>query len=322
MQALVVPRRRSRPRDCRRAGLAPLELTLALPLLLMAMALMVVLGAAGAWRVRTDANSRQAIFRAMWPRTTDNDAPPANWWPASAAMSYRRASGSPFDSDPFVDHIVVRGPSVTDPETGNQLTVLIDTLDMTDGLHAGHAEVNHAPAMWPRLGRRSNFSRDTLLFAGQTWQYGNLGLPGNETRRIEYTYDYDLSRYDPEAAGRTTAAANALLSNPDRPALAVLDSDQELHDWFHPGTSNPALYDDFHPRPPSACTSDPETLRKLALEPLLERIERVPERMARRFLRMYQEQLQTLRQGGQVAPGTLAELETKIRQLQDFLNTL
>jgi hypothetical protein len=304
----------------RRSGLAPLELTLALPLLLMAMALMVLVGTAGAWRVRTNVNSRQAIFRSMWPRTTDQDPNPQSWWPASASMSYHGGGASPLDSDPFVDHTVVRGPVVTDPETGNLLTVQIDTLDMTDGMSSGRAEVDHEPAMWPQLGARNRFSRETVLFAGQTWQYGNMGIPSNQSRRIEYTYDYELSKYNPQAAARTLAARDAILANPERPALMVLDCDAELRAWY-------GDYVDFHPRPGVSCISlddleDPIRLRQIVLDPLLDRIERVPERMAQTFLSMYQAQLQALLQSNPGAAQQIADLQEKIRQLQDFLATL
>lgn len=322
-------RRRVSHARCHRAGLAPLELTLALPLLLMLMALMVLIGTAGAWRVRTNVNSRHAVFRAMYPRTTDDDPRPSNWWPDSARMDYRGGGAAPFSNDPFSEHEVVRGPSVTDFESGNSLRVLIDSLDMTDGMSSGYATVDHEAAMWPRLGVRNNFSRDTVLFAGQTWQYGNMGIPWNWSRRIEYTYDYELSKYNPDAAARTLDVSQMILNYPMRGALAVLDSDDELHDWFYPA-SDPWHSDDFYPRPPVRCMSledleDPMALREIVLEPLLERIQNVPRRMAQRFYQMYWQQLQIL-EGMDPRPPDYAqkkaELERKMQQLADFFATL
>ena len=47
----------------RRRGLAPLELVLCLPVLLMTMALMVSFGAAATWKVRALNGARQGIWR-------------------------------------------------------------------------------------------------------------------------------------------------------------------------------------------------------------------------------------------------------------------
>lgn len=301
-----------------RRGLAPLELTLALPLLLMAMALMVILGAAAAWKVRTSANARQAIFRATYPRTTDNDPVPSNYWPQSASLRYYRGGTSFLTDDPYAAHTAVRGPSIADPETGNALRVLIDTLDMTQGMATGDAHVNHEPAMWSRLGYRNDFTRHNLMFAGQTWQYANLGIPSNNARRILHTYDFELSKYNPPAAARVQAAANAILTSSYRQALMVLDRDAELRAWYGNDV-------DFHPNPPSACTHQLATLQSLLLPQLLSRIEDVPRRMAQTFLNMYQQQLADL-DALMPPPADYAvrrmDLLEKIQQLQDFLTTL
>lgn len=309
-------RRRHASRTSRR-GLAPLELVLALPLMCMALALMVVIGTAGAWKVRTLANARQAVFRSTWPRTTDNDAKPANWWPPSATMSYQPADPSPLSQDPFASHSVVRGPTVGDAG-GRSLTVMMQTLDMTEGLHTGRASINHEPAMWPQLDRRNRFTRDNDIFAGQTWQFGNLGLPDNLTRRILSTYDYHLGRYDGAAFARVMTAANRLLSYPQRPALVVLDRDAELRAHF-------GRYSDFHPQPQYLCSNDPTTMRSVLLQDLQDRIRDVPRRMAERFRLMYQQQLDALRAMRPPPPGFAqqeAELLRKIAEMDAFLATL
>jgi hypothetical protein len=295
-------------------------------MMLMLLALMIIFGAAGAWKVRTLANSRQAIFRSMWPRTTDDDPKPSNWWPASATMSYSDELESPFPQDPFADHTVVRGPSVGDAMGGNSLRVLIDTLDMTDGMHSGGASVDHEPAMWPQLGRRNHFDREFSMFAGHQWQHGNMGIH-NWTRRIGVTYDYELSKYNPGAMQRTQQAADTIMSNPARGDLAVLDRDEELRAWF-------GNYVDFHPRPSGNCTHDLLTFQTSILPDLQVRIRgeqsgskqmSVPANMARTFLSMYRDQLALLDAMNPPPPGaaqTRADLELKIRQLEEFLATL
>lgn len=295
----------------RRRGLAPLELTLALPLLLMAMALMVILGAAGAWKIRTLANSRQAILRSIHPRSTDNDPRPANYWPAGSTMQYHGGGPSPFPNDPYAEHRVVRGPTIADPETGLSLNVLIDTLDMRQGMHSGRASVNHDPAMWPRLGVRNAFTRETVMFAGQVWTYGNMGIAHNHVRRILHTYNYSMDRYNPSAAAAVNLARADLLGNPYRADLEVLDHDLELRAFY-------GDFIDFHPRPRSACSNDPVFLRDQVLRPLLQRIDNVPRSMAQTFLRMYRQQLANL--DPQTPPPP--DLLQKIQQLEDFLATL
>jgi hypothetical protein len=285
-------------------------------LLLMIMALMVIMGSAGAWKVRTSANARQAILRAIYPRTTDGDPDPPNWWPASASMTYHGGGASFLTDDPYVDHYAVRGPYIRDPNTGNALRVLIDTLDMTQGMHSGQADINHSSAMWSRLGVRNDFTGENVIFAGQTWQYGNMGIPSNEHRRVTYTYDYEMSKYDQSAAARTRAAANAIMTNPHRQELMLLDRDAELRAWYGHNI-------DFHPQP-GGCTRDPDELLRIVRN-LLGRIDNVPMAMATRFRDMYQEQLDELN-AMMPPPADLAarraDLQQKIDQLNDFIATL
>jgi hypothetical protein len=300
-----------------RRGLAPLELVLSLPLLMMMFALIVIMGSAGAWKVRADANSRQAILRAVYPRTTDSDPHPLNWWPASASMTYHDGGSSFLAADPYAAHTAIRGPWVTSPESGTALRVLTDTMDMTLGMRSGQADINHDPPMWGRLGVRNDFTRENIMFAGQTWQYGNLGIPSNSSRRILHQYDYELSKYNPVAAARTQAARQAILTNPNRQALMVLDRDAELRAWYFHNF-------DFHPQP-GGCTYDPTEIQTRILPGLLNGIDNVPETMTNRFLRMYYEQLAALEAMNPPPPDYAqqkADLETKIRQLEEFAATL
>ncbi len=319
---------RRRVRVDRRAGLAPLELTLALPLLLMLMALMVLVGTAGAWKVRTLSNSRQAVFRAMWPRSGSGDPKPANYWPGSGDLSFGNFGPSPFSVDPYGEHVVVRGPVVSDPFTGYGLGVRINTIDMTDGLRSGQARINHDPALWPALGQRSNFRRDTLIFAGNQWQHNEMGF-SNNARRVPETYHYDLARYDAAATQRMQTAQQRLLSFPQRAVLAVLDRDDELRGWYgDPYTPYSQDQYDFLSAYPAArrlCTSDPVDLLEDVVRPLLAQIEDVPEDLSNMFLRMYQEQLQVLDLMDPPAPDDAqqrARLLQLISQLQQFAGSL
>lgn len=300
----------ARPSRSRR-GFAPLELILSLPLLLMMMAMIIIVGTAGAWKIRTLANSRQAAARALWPRTGDGDPKPASWWPSSAVMSAGPADPAPFDDDPFAPHVVVRGP-VVGLQGGGSLRVDTDLLDISRGLFFGYASIDRDLPLWKQLPWRNRYRRETQVFSGDHWQYQQMGLDGNIQRRVEVLYpDYNLASASNVGLGRTSAALQALLSNPQRPQLLILDRDPELRgyygdpydsDWF-------GRYDrfNFHPTAFNECSLD---LRGV-VDSLTDRIDQAPCNLARAFRQMYQDQLNS----GSTAPS----LQQSLRQLDQFL---
>src|SRR5438309_1547037 len=77
-----VPRQKTKPRR----GLAMLELTLALPIMLFVMALIYNYGIAAAWKVRENSVARLAIWQSRWPRSGASDPKPSYWFPATATM--------------------------------------------------------------------------------------------------------------------------------------------------------------------------------------------------------------------------------------------
>ncbi|MEZ6066605.1 MAG: hypothetical protein R3B90_13060 [Planctomycetaceae bacterium] len=300
-----------------RSGL-PLELVLALPLLMLVTALMIVMGSAGAWKVRTLANSRQAILRGISPRSTDADPNPRNFWPNNTAMRYSGGGGaSPFEEDPYLDHTVVRGPSVSDPETGNSLQVKIETMDMRDGLNHGFASINHDPPLAGGLGVRNNFARSTPMFVGLMWRWEDMANWSPDSRRIPRVYNFDMSLWDPQSASRTLQARDAIQQNPHRPDLLCSTA-----------TGNWAIGTDTTSTStlaPFVCDNDVPTLIERVQQPMIDSIERVPRRMAETFKRMYEEQLEQLEAMTPRPPNyqqLRAELEEKIRQLERFLDTL
>jgi hypothetical protein len=311
----------------RRSGLAPLELVLVLPMFMMILALMIIVGTAGSWKVRTLANSRQAVFRAVYPRTTDNDVNPQNW-PAPATMSVRGASLSPFDRDPFALHYVVRGPVISDPNTGRMLYVKDLTLDMTRGLESGYAEIDRELPLWSQLPYRNHYVRDTQVFAGEQWQHGTMGIP-NHHRRILITYEFDLARASGGQVGPMMQAVNDLLSNPDRPVLFTLDRDDELVAFrgayvpYDPRSQYFPYRASAYPPVEVGCDFNLRSrVRRLVGNPLDPtnpgEIDLVPCRLARLFRNMYQQQLNALPPND---PGR-AVLQQKIQQLDDFINSL
>jgi hypothetical protein len=298
-------RRRQRP------GLAPLELVLSLPLLLMIMAMIIIVGTAGAWKVRTLANSRQAAARSIWPRTGDSDPKPASWWPVTANMSAGSADPEPIDADPFAQHAVVRGP-VIGVQGGSSLRVDADLLDATQGLFAGNADVDRALPLWKTLPWRNRYHRETQFYSDNHWQFPLTGLTSNTRRRIDVLYpDYSLAGSSNVGGGRTTAAMQALLANPDRWRLLVLDRDAELRGYYgDPYVSDwYGRYDrfNFHPRPYNECAFDLQS----SVDVLTGQIDQAPCNVARAFRQMYQEQINS----GNTSP----QLQQYVQELDDFL---
>jgi len=198
------PDRGARGGHCRR-GLAPLELALALPLLLMIMALMINFGTAAAWKVRTQVVARHAVWATRWPRdmndlprptvSVDMDqTPPAPIrWPGGMGTG-----GGPWiDSlnDPRLEHPVVRGPlpppGMIDPDMYNLMT-------MPNGARQGHADIRRDyPLLQRALGDYSLVARCPLL--DNDWRYQRMPWDSeawwewtgwhNEHRRIPVLYD-------------------------------------------------------------------------------------------------------------------------------------
>jgi hypothetical protein len=315
-----------------RRGLAPVELVLSIPLMMILLALMIIIGTAGSWKLRTQANSRQAAYRSIWPRTGDADPKPDNWWPGSARMAFRNANPDPFQRDPFAQHPVVRGPVIGSPAGGNVLRVIDDTLDMTEGMNEGYAEIDRELPLFRALDYRNRYRRSNQIFADQQWQHAQMRI-GNLSRRIPVTYEYDLARWDPAATSRMMMAVNQLLSNPGRQTLFILDRDDELRSWFGPPYQpySNTRYDRVSVYPPAArgcnlsrCSCSGIDLR-IHVDNLLEEIEDVPRDLANLFLQMYQQQLAILDSTMPPPPGAgqmRADLMQKIQQLRDFIATL
>ncbi len=327
MQRRLRCRNRINHMSCqRRRGLAPLELVLSLPIMLFVMGLMIIFGTSTAWKVRTHANSRQAVWRTFTPRSGQDDPVPSGW-PESAEMSVRESQYSVFDTDSFADFEVIRGPFVTDPETGHNLDVLEQTMDPVAGTTEGVAHIERGfPVLGALPPEGISFTRVHTAFDDR-WQFWNMGMRSNRTRRVRFMYRPDLQARNPAETNRYVTAALAIVQNPNRQALTVLDRDDELA-AFNNG------YIDFHPRIPQRrdCTDNPEDLRRMVERRLQDISPGVPQRLTREFLRMYQSQLSTLESqlnDPQTPPGQrvglqsqISGLETKIEQLEQFQSTL
>jgi len=318
--------------------MAPLELVLYLPIMLFVMALMMIMGTAGAWKARTHANARQAVWRNLELRTGQDDPHPSNW-PNSASITSEDGTPALFEQDPFLQHTVVRGPLLIDEATGNFLPIRNRTLDMTEGLLSGRASIRRDFPIFQALPPHEiDFSRSHPIFDGSRWQFFTMGMSSNLARRVLFTYDVDWqSRIGQPAMDYVTAAMD-MLNSPQRDNLIPLTGgDPEVRTLI--GRSSP----DFRPGirldsergsisalwgqqlRPQICEADPQRVQEDQVQRLLNSIEGVPRRMTSYYISVYQQAIRNLESQDPQPPGAaaqIAEWREYIRQLQSFQNQL
>ncbi|MFM8219269.1 MAG: TadE/TadG family type IV pilus assembly protein [Planctomycetaceae bacterium] len=310
-----------------RAGLAPVELVLVLPLLLMVLALIINFGHQVAWKSKALTAARQGEWRQRPMRHAGGrDEAPFEWRPPERMGGGGAASARLFQNDPYEQFTVVRGPQLFDPQANPPASALqVDTslVRMDSTVSEGSASVNRPLPLFQSLSRISFDVRHPLVESH--WRFAEMGFGGNQSRRIERLYNYQPSGNMLNRGERFRQAALAILGSPARPALAVLDRDEELRNWFG---SSP----DFHPTLPRtvACDLDVAQVLQGDVAPLISRIRGpngggrggVPEAIASRFRQMYQQQLDELLLLDPPPRAEIAELRNKIEILDRYLASL
>jgi hypothetical protein len=285
----------------RRAGLAPVELVMSLPILMAIMALMVVFGTAACWKLRTEVVSRDATMRARWPRW-DYMEPRPEEWPDSAGMHVRAGDPIPELADPGINSPVIYGPM------SGGIGVNSELLFFGRGVQQGESDIVRKPAMikaYPPY----HFHVDNPVVDGK-FQYRQMGLGGNRVRRIPFIYDFP----DPPA-GLTSAyqsSVSAIEGSPTQIPLRPLDNDDEFLAFRG---SAP----DFHPRLQRFCDMDVTSVTDGPLQSLLDRVDRLPRRMAMSFIGLYRSEL---RRDPPLPAAMQSDLESKIEQLEAYLKQL
>ena len=335
---------RSPTRSHRRAGLAPLELTLSLPIMLFVMGLMIIAGTSAAWKARTVAAARHGVWRTLHPRTGHDDPNPLGW-PQEASMSAGEANRFALDADPYLLHEVVRGQPLGSP-TGESIEVFPEALDMQLDLMLGTAGIQRQlPVMANMRSEGIQMYREHLVLDGD-WRFptmrrqdGQRGLPANRYRRIQHIYPADLERRLNQYADEYQRTALVVLQDPDRPLLETLDNDFDLQQRRPAGLDYTPPYgigyapDYYLPEnrdlrrrltnPERECTYNASVLMTNLGGDLSRAIENVPRRLARDHIRMYQSHvahidrlLELLDNPGQTPPRVLAALQGKRGQME------
>lgn len=340
-----------------RAGLAPLEMTLALPILLFVMALMIIAGTTAAWKARTDTNSRQTAFRAILPRTGTDDPNPRGW-PLEAQMRLEGNGEGFLDFDPYQPHEVVRADWLAAP-TGESVDVLQEALDTQNEILLGVAEIQRRyPIMANMRPEGINPIREYPILNGG-WRFSTIrnpddgrGIGGNVVRRVPHMYPSDFEGQLAAEILEYQDRAIELISDPDGPTIDLLDQDQELAMPIPGGTEYEPPYgiarspDYFLPengqtrrnllQPERLCTYDPQRLYAELGVALEAEIRNVPQRLTRDHLRMYQSHLshierllEMLEDPSALPPDLLAylqskqpEMEANKPQLEEFIDQL
>ena len=325
------------PRATRRAGLAPLELVLVLPILLFVMALMVNMGTAGAWKLRTQINSRQAVWRALEQRTGSKDPHPPNW-PADAALQVSQAASSPVSFDPYAAYPVVRGPVLADPLSGEFLPVIPKNLNMRPSLLDGFASINRPYPLLRSLPGSLAFRRDHVIFDGTRFQYPSMNLASNTSPRVPRLYPLLLQMRSPDEVEAYREAALAVAFDPNESALQPLTGgDPEIRDLTGKQSPNfqPALLskNDWRmtkiphvsTRVPNYCEADPAIVRKQKVNRLLRAIRKVPHNVSDYYIGQYNSVISRLKNLDPQPPGTqmlIDQLTAKRDQVQKFKSSL
>jgi hypothetical protein len=296
-----------------RSGLAPLELVLTLPMLLLVMGVMVYFGNAAFWKVRGLTVARHAAWSTRWPREDLAANPPRNWRPGT--MNVGQAAAIDALDDPAIDLPVVRGPLPGGFKVDDEL------LDFSRGVVDGEAEITHTPVMLSVMGDL-HYDLDHPLLDDR-FQYPQMNLPANRHRRIPILYE--LPKADASLSQAFVQAIQELLRAPYRNDLRPLDRDDEIRALL-------GFAPDFHPQAGSFCSLEYEEIWQNEVRQLIGRIKGrrppgrnvpgVPERMTDFHLSMYRRVLSELQNGQRKPPPSEAELQAKIDTLTKFRGQL
>ncbi len=223
------PRRRHH--DENRRGLAPLELVLALPILLFLMALMVNAGAATSWKVRALGVARNSLWANRSP------TPGADFGPAADFRSTADFPSPTFWPPGSVPDPVLQppngdlgGPSIATYPLGPTSVVnpSVDILDPALGVSGVSDSLTRRFPLLTRVGPYTLNAHAELL--QDTWAFTWMDLAANHSFRIPLVYAPQTNSQQQETAANAYSAARQtiiqmLTGSTD---LWPLDQDQDI----------------------------------------------------------------------------------------------
>ena len=204
-----------RSRFANRNGLAPLEMTIVLPFLMMFAALMIAFGYASTWKVKSEIVARDMVWRNRFPRDAHQDVQ-VNEWPAEAGQGV--INGESIKS--FDEYEVLQRPVIVGqiPEV-NVSEILVYSRDVDVGV----SSIVREPPVLPQLGKIDFETEHPIL--DSRFQVYEMGI-SNETRRIPIIYEIGLDFILPSADYQS---ALAHIEEPRHQSfLAPLDRDPEF----------------------------------------------------------------------------------------------
>jgi len=335
--------------DARRArGLAMLEMVLALPILVMIMALMINFGNFASWKLRADTASRHGAWATRPPRSPlALTYPRPSYWPQWGGPN-GEASDSQLD-EPSVNLPVVRGPTLSDASGAYAALVNSELLDPSQGFCSGNSQVHRNFVFLQKMGpydlsAQTHMLHDKWQFWQFSWPANNYSLWANQVPRIPVIYQ--LPSPPASFAQAYVQAALAIFNYAMRSALYPIDRDQEWHNYHllygNPLVYQPAIGDspDFYPKLNEFCSLD-KNLAQQQVNDLINRIQgqqqpkvlSVAETMAWGFISLYQSLIELFQNEinatpppppGQIAAlqGQIQALEQNIAILRQFLQSL
>lgn len=288
-------------RTRRRRGLAPVEVAIAIPFLMLFMATIIAFGYAASWKIKSEVVARNVGWRDRFPRWANYDARPLEW-PEPAIMN--RFVGDRLSN--LAEDGVTEAPIIVGPLP--QVNVNSDLLDFTRDVVVGNAQITRTPPVLPRLGEISYDTEHSYL--DDYFTHSEMGI-SNRSRRIPIIYETDLDFIRNSAP--ILNAVSAIENNPQRGLLMALEDDEEFIAWYG---SAP----DFHPTISRRnYRLDRDWVRRNMVERLLVSIDRLPQSMVSATISLYRAQLNST---PPLSAGMQQQLEAKIEELQQYLERL
>jgi hypothetical protein len=296
-----------------------LELVLALPILLFMMALIINFGTVSAWKVRSLTVARYQLWGNSSPRSVTNYPQPANWPDSADRDTNSLGNISSLDKEE-VKKEVARGPQFS--SGGCTMSVYEDVLDPSRGARDGTSDLTRAYPLLPKL--QSYNLHGATMFLDDKWQYWRMYWHGQSTKwsmwsntdlriPVIYSLPWDMSL---AYTGMESAAPDAdewgdsrfnIIDNKDADDISYrirFPGPDPLPHWHGLG--------DLHPRLRNFCSLDYD-VAQAAVDQLVERIKRVPGRLTRRCLSMYQFALTH-----STDPSEMSQLQEQIAFLRNF----